>query len=179
MYTGLGHAYSKKGDVDAAIESFYKAIALNDKDAHAYTGLGHAYSQKGNIDAAFAAFQRACLLDDKNVHAFIGLGHLYVRTGRMDLAELYFNKVLFINANEPRACRGLSDVYIQQGKTDKAIAVLLRCGILDKKDAYIQYLLGVAYRTHGKTSAVLERHELLQDLDAEMVHRLYEKMELK
>jgi outer membrane biosynthesis protein TonB len=53
-----GYQMLARGDVDGALGSFKKAIALNPVAALAYRGLGAAYSARGNTREAAKAYRR-------------------------------------------------------------------------------------------------------------------------
>lgn len=52
-----GRDLLKKGDVDAAIESFNKAVTLSPSEAEAYIGLAEAYTAKGQYANALKAYR--------------------------------------------------------------------------------------------------------------------------
>lgn len=116
-------AYSElgKGEVDKAIISFNKAIALGGNNTVAYTGLGNAYLQKGETDKALNAFNTAVTLDAKNSFAHAGLGHVYIQKGETDKAIASFNSAITLDAKNMHAYFGLGIAYLAAGKKDLAL----------------------------------------------------------
>lgn len=64
--TGLGILQLKKGDPDAALESFLKAGVIEPRYARAMLYTGVAYYQLGNHQRAVEMFKRAAALDGKD-----------------------------------------------------------------------------------------------------------------
>jgi Flp pilus assembly protein TadD len=52
----------ERGNVEGAVVSFRRAIALNPAAALAYRGLGAAYSAKGNTQEAAKAYRKYLIL---------------------------------------------------------------------------------------------------------------------
>jgi tetratricopeptide (TPR) repeat protein len=82
-YFTRGLAHAERGDLEAAIADFSKAIDLDPKAAAAYNNRGTAYADKGNFSAALADFFRAIELNPKNAAAYYlrGLVHARVAPG--------------------------------------------------------------------------------------------------
>ena len=57
-YNNRGNAYDEKGDFDAAIQDYNKAIELQPDYAGAYNNRGNAYDEKGDFDAAIKTIIR-------------------------------------------------------------------------------------------------------------------------
>jgi superkiller protein 3 len=116
-----GFDEARKGNLDAAIGYFNKAISLDEKNSHAYLGLGNAYSQKGDTDNAIGYFNKAISLDEKNSHAYVGLGNAYSRKGDADKAIGYFNKAISLDEKNHYAYYNLGLLYLSLNKKESAL----------------------------------------------------------
>ena len=68
-----GRSFFEKDQYDLAIDSFYKEIAKNPKNASAWRELGVTYFKKGNLVKAEDALEQANLIKpDARTHLFFG-----------------------------------------------------------------------------------------------------------
>ena len=58
-YNNRGLAYANKGEFNAAIQDYDKAIELNPQSADAYINRGNAYDEKGEFDTAIQDYNKA------------------------------------------------------------------------------------------------------------------------
>ena len=68
-----GWAHAKLDNLDAAVDSFEKAIQLNSQADNAYVGLGVVHRKKGNLNAARDAYSEAIRIEPDNAEAFSSL----------------------------------------------------------------------------------------------------------
>lgn len=94
VYNDLACAQNRKGEIDTAIETFKKALALDDKYVRAYANLGNIYCGQGKFEEAKVEFDKAISLDDKCAAAYNGLGVVELENGKFDAAEKFFDKAL-------------------------------------------------------------------------------------
>ena len=76
-----------EGDLDGALESFDRSIALAPDLSIAYLNRGLAYRQKGDADRALADFGRAIASDPDAAAAYYHRGHLLRAQGKTARAE--------------------------------------------------------------------------------------------
>jgi tetratricopeptide (TPR) repeat protein len=70
----LGVALGLSGELQAAIDSYTRAIELNDKLVEAYVNRGLAKARQGNLSAAIDNYDRAIELDSDRVLAYYNRG---------------------------------------------------------------------------------------------------------
>jgi superkiller protein 3 len=68
------HCAEGEGQVEQAIASYRKAIALDPKLASAHYNLGNALAGKGKVEEAIECYRKAIALDPKNASAHNNLG---------------------------------------------------------------------------------------------------------
>ena len=59
MLNNFGYTLEKKGDLDAAMEQFTKALTINPQHAGAHNNLGLVLMRQGQLEAAYRHFSRA------------------------------------------------------------------------------------------------------------------------
>ncbi|HUN69442.1 MAG TPA: tetratricopeptide repeat protein, partial [Burkholderiales bacterium] len=69
-----GYALQERGDLDAAIECYQEALALDQSQAQVHNNLGNAYKDRGRIDDAVAAYRNAIATDSTLAEAHLNLG---------------------------------------------------------------------------------------------------------
>ena len=119
--------YDKTENLDSAIGSFERAVALDPNYALAYAGLGQAHWQKYQaghdpkaVDSARQACQRALSLDEQLAAAHVCLGQLESGTGEYEKAVTEFDRALAIEPTNDDAYRSLADAYESLGQPAKA-----------------------------------------------------------
>ncbi len=117
-----GKDYYINGNYDQAIESFTKAIKLNNNLADAYLSRGHAYAVKPNPDLnqAISDFDHAIKINPLEDSAFTGRGLAYARQGKLDLAIADFNQAIKLNPQNPLAYALRGMVYCNKKDYPKA-----------------------------------------------------------
>ena len=74
-YNNIGLVYSKKGDLDQALDNYQRAQEIKEKQqgpnhvdvADSYNNIGEVYSKKGDLDQAMDYYQRALEIKEKQL----------------------------------------------------------------------------------------------------------------
>ncbi len=93
-YIQLGRSYMKVKDVDNAIASFERVIALDSSSTEISTDLAGAYMSKKMYDKAAAQYSRKLTADPKNIGALVNGGVCYMVVGKYDTAKTMMQKVI-------------------------------------------------------------------------------------
>ena len=117
-------ARHRAGNLDAAIESYTRAIAIDRKFGPAYNFRGNAYEAKGDDGKAVDDYSNAVRFAPKMPRPLIDRGTLMERKGQFDLAIADFTRLIKLAKKDsaPYAQRGR--VYLRKGELDRAIADL-------------------------------------------------------
>jgi serine/threonine protein kinase/tetratricopeptide (TPR) repeat protein len=127
----LGQGYLQNYDlpenIDNAIHSFARALALDRNYALAQAGLGKAYWKKFEVekDAAWVqlareACEQAVALDPRVAAGHICLGTLHTGTGMYDTSAKEFQVALDADPTSDEAYRGLALAFERQNKSADA-----------------------------------------------------------
>lgn len=144
-YVILGMALAGKDEVDKAIASYEKALAINPKEARAYTQLGLLYySKKGNLQKAKENLLKAVELNHGDLNAHKLLSIIYIASGDESSALVHIKKGL-PPAEDKDARIVLASYYLDTGKPEKAIDTCTKI-LTEKPDSVdAMLLLGQAY----------------------------------
>jgi tetratricopeptide (TPR) repeat protein len=168
----LGTAYEKKGQVDAAVAEYKKALALDPTYARAYNNLGNVYLQRGRLDAAIAAYRETIDLAPTFAETHYNLGTAYEKKGQLDAAVAEYKKALALDPTYARAHNNLGNVHQKKRQLDAAIAEYRKALSLDPTTALTRSNLGAAYQKRGQLDAAIAeyRKALFLDPASAVVH---------
>jgi adenylate cyclase len=111
-HVGLGEARAAKGEVDAAIASYQKALSFNAVNPRVHMALGKIYyTEKGLYYEAVTAYKRAIDLDAASVEARMGLGEVYEDKGLYKEAIEEYKKVIDLDSKHTGALYNIAIVY--------------------------------------------------------------------
>ncbi|MDA0205449.1 MAG: protein kinase [Acidobacteria bacterium] len=89
-----GRVLLKKGDAEAAIEQFRKALVISPRSAESYDGLGGALEALQEYGQAEAAYRKAIALRPSDWVAYKRLGFFYYKRNEFAAAATEFQKVI-------------------------------------------------------------------------------------
>ena len=121
-----GVSLSKKGEQDAAIEWFDKALAENPKDWNAMRQKGVSLSEKGNEAAAIEWFDKALAENPKDWNAMRQKGVSLSEKGNEAAAIEWFDKALAENPKDGHAMRNKGVSLFKKGILDGAVEWLAK-----------------------------------------------------
>jgi tetratricopeptide (TPR) repeat protein len=111
-HVGLGDAMAAKGDNEAAIAHYQKALSLDPLNARVQFALGKIYySEKGLYYEAVTAYKKAIDLDPSFLDARMGLGEIYEDKGLYKDAVSEYKKVIEVEPKHTAAHYNLAMAY--------------------------------------------------------------------
>ena len=109
------------GQLDAAIEWFDKALAVNPQDANAMRDKGASLSEKGQKEAAIEWFDKALAVNPKDAAAMCQRGVSLSKKGQEEAAIEWFDKALAVNPKDADAMRQKGVSLSKKGQEEAAI----------------------------------------------------------
>jgi len=104
----LGNGFLQKGEMNEAIASYEKALAINPKYAEAETNLGTAHVQKGEIDRAIDHYKKALAINPNFAEAHYDLANVFLQKGEEGEAIAHFQRVLELQPQNIQAGNNLA-----------------------------------------------------------------------
>jgi tetratricopeptide (TPR) repeat protein len=127
-WTQLGIAYSKKGEIQIALNHFEKALSLAKTDPLIHNNLGLLYlsifrqsNKRRDLTCAVESFKKVIELDPGLVSAYNGLGVAYRLGGQIDEAITWWNKALERNPDYDPPIYNLSLAHFDKGNKIQAL----------------------------------------------------------
>jgi tetratricopeptide (TPR) repeat protein len=121
-YNGLGNALFLQNKLDEAINSYYKALEIENGDIFTYISLGRVLVNQNKLDEGINFYYKALQIDSENASIHYHLGIALRRQNKLDEAINAYIKSIEIDPKYAIAYNSLGNVFTQQNKLDEAIA---------------------------------------------------------
>jgi tetratricopeptide (TPR) repeat protein len=149
-HNNLGNTLADRGQVDAAIAHYRKALEIKPDDAVAYYNLGTVLKGRGQVDAAIAHYQKALEIKPDYAEAHNNLGNILKGIGQVDAAIAHYQSALKIKPDDAEAHNNLGVALADRGQIDTAIVHFQR--VLEIKPDFAEghNNLGIALAIRGQ-----------------------------
>jgi len=158
LFNIQGASNAGLGLLDAAIESYNKALALEPDYADVYYNMGNALKEKGQLEKAIAAYNKALALNPNYVDAYNNMGNALRGQGEFEEAIEAFNKALAITSDYPGGHGNIGNVLADQGKLEEAIEYYNKALLLKPNSEEIICNIGVTSEAQGKLEEAIEAY---------------------
>ena len=132
----MGYALNEKGDQEAAIKSYKKALKIKPDYAEAYNNMGAALMDKGNPDAAIKSYKKALAIRPDYADTHRNLSKITIYTSEnshfLEMQSLHQDKTL----NDAARCNlsfALAKAHEDLGESKKAFSYFAEGNALRKK----------------------------------------------
>lgn len=158
-YLRKGIAAQQRSDLNAAIEDYRKALAIDPKLAEARANLGAALSAAGQFDAAIEEDTKALTSAPDKTAVRMNLGLAYYKKGDMENAHTAFEAVHAARPQDVAAAvlLGYTDIKLQKSNDAATMLTPLENGRENNMD--LEYVLAFALIDSGEETAGLPRME--------------------
>ena len=119
-FYNVARAFSRKGQLQKALEYYSKTIELDPKYAKALAGYGAAYLQLGDMKRARMYLEESVKIDKSLKSALANLGLLYHLTGKFEKAVQTSKRALKIDPSYKPALVTLHQIHTARGERDRA-----------------------------------------------------------
>ncbi len=120
-YIGRGDAYRRRGEMDAAIADYSKAIELKPDYAKTYVWRGFAYAARHDDERAARDFAKAMEMDPRDPLAFSYRGLANLNRGSYDAAIADYNKAIGLRADNADDYANRALAYYSKNDFSRAI----------------------------------------------------------
>jgi serine/threonine-protein kinase len=150
----LGLARAQLGQVEAAVEQYRAALALEPGNASAWQSLGDAYAQQGKLVEAADAYEQA-LASEESALTRSQLASIYWQQGDVARAIAQYEQAVALDPAQPRWQVRLGGLYASQGRLAEAEATFRTALSRDPENGdALAGLAGAAYRQCSVNTAV-------------------------
>ena len=161
----LGEAYRRKGDLNAAIDTFRKGSQLEPNDSTNLLQLGLLMEGTGKRDQAKPIYEQILKIQPDHPIALNNLAYIKAEEGNdLDQALTMAQKALQKFPSSPDIADTLGWIYIKKNLSDDAVRVYKDLVVKDPGNATFHYHFGMALLQKGdRPSAKLELEKAIQD----------------
>ena len=144
-YNRQGKQFYLNEEYDSAIQSFFRAVSVDNKNYIAYNNLGMTYWMKNNLESAEKYFKKAASLSKSYPQPYINLALLYKQKGDLNKYYSYLTEALEVNPNNYWTYYLLGDFYTSIDNYAKSVAYYLDAISLNPNFSPPYLALGVSY----------------------------------
>ncbi len=154
-----------KGEVNAAILSYTKALNWSPEDAYLHSALGQVYYEQEKYANAIKEFRKALEHDYYNHRALKGLAlSLHITGDQLDAIYVYL-RALDVVPDDLDVLVNVGTLLYERRRYDEAIEYYAKAEKLDPKNAATYLNLGMAYHSMGKFEDALTNLRNASKLD--------------
>ena len=146
----LGLTYYEKGDNDAAIDAFRRALIEDPSLAEAHLYIGNSQVHQGRLTEAIKAYKAAVQANPQLIEAYNNLGSIYAESGQREEAMAAYRQALSLNDQFYDARTNLGLLYAEAGRLDEAITEYMKVIRADVGVAEAHNNLSMVYLQQGK-----------------------------
>lgn len=141
VYNNLGTSYLHVKNKDKAIESFNKAIEVDDFYAEPHINLGVIYHSLGKKDRSFQHYKRAVEIGEMHPELYNNFGLLHLDNKNYEAAEICFRTAVQLRPHYGKALFLLARTCGLQGKHEEALEAYRKAldMQIDSPEAYYLY----------------------------------------
>jgi tetratricopeptide (TPR) repeat protein len=161
---------ARKGQYQAAIPEWEKAITMSPADARAHNNFGQTLVHAGKNDAAIAEFRKAVAAKPVYPEAQSNLAIALAGTGHPSEAIEHFKLAIAANPAYAEAHSNLGHVLAEQGRIPEAIEEYERALKLNPDYAEAHNNLGFALASSGRLDDAIEQYNLALKSDPKYAH---------
>ena len=115
VHQHLGEAHERAGDLQAAANSYQRALALSPYSAELHCHLARALYRGGALLPAAELYRRALVLDPKKFEIYNDLGLVLTDLGNFEAALEVFRRSLINNPRSAKTIAGLGRLFERKG----------------------------------------------------------------
>ncbi len=158
-HNNLGQARFRAGEIDAAVASYRRALALQPDYPETHYNLGVAHARQDRIDEAIASYGRALAVQPDYPEALNNLGNALARAGRPADALARYAEAVRRRPGFAEAHNNLGNALAQLDRAAEAEPHFRRALALRPDYAEAHYNWGNALAAGGRMAEALARYE--------------------
>jgi tetratricopeptide (TPR) repeat protein len=166
----LGNGYYLRGKIDAAIQTFQKAITVNPRLPYAYYYLGICYYRAMRLDEAIEALEQSSASSPTMIMAGYWLGMAYYHKGLYHKARTAFERLIENNHESRIAHYQAALACIADQAYECAMHHLEQLRQLGHTDPHVMLYLGNVYFRLNRTREAIAAYQ--EGLDKNPGNRL-------
>lgn len=144
------------GNLNLAMVSFDRAIAIDDRYLPAYIERGNVKAARQDLSGALADFSQAIAIDPQSATAYYNRGTILSKSGKIAAAIADYTNAISIDPNYAAAYLNRANNLDDLGKRARAIADYNRAIAIDSNYALAYLNRGIAYGRAGELPKAID-----------------------
>ena len=149
LYNISGVCYKAIGQLEAAVKSFEKALAIKPDYAEVNYNLGLTLQELGQLDFAVKCYENALVVNPEHAEAHNNLGVTLKELGQLNDAVKCYKKALAIKPEYTEAHSNLGNAFKELGQLDDAVKFYEKALAVNSDHSESHYNLTIAYNNLG------------------------------
>lgn len=167
-YVSSGVEHKNKGELDAALADYERALAIDPDNVKAYINRGLLRSIRGELEAAEADDTKALTLDPDNATAYNNRGFDRIKRGVYDAAIADLEKAIALDPSDAYAYNNRGHALSELGRYEEALADYDKSIALDPKNAYAYSNRGLSRYEVGDHARAVADFDKALELDPKL-----------
>jgi Flp pilus assembly protein TadD len=161
MNNNYANVLKNMGQVEKAIEHFYKALRIRPNSPEIYNNLGNALRKLDRFEDAVMCYQKALVLKAYFPQARYNLAAELTRQGKIDEAVEQYRLALRLRPDDVETLSGLGFALAQKGRFDEAIGYYQKALELKPDSIIARGRLGLALASVKKFDEAIEQFQIV------------------
>jgi len=154
----LGVVQDGKGQSEKAIQTYTKALQINDKSAETHFNMGSTLHRLGRSNEARISYEKAISIKSDFLNAHFNLGLIYQNLQDNKKAIECYENAIKLKPDFHEAIGAMGTVFQTQGELDEAIEYYKKA-LAIQPDAKNHFNLGAGLRTKGSLDQAIVQFE--------------------
>ncbi len=116
-----GNRLYKMGDLEGAMESYYKVLEYDSTFFQAHYQIGVISGRLGDVDKAIILYKKALEFQPNSARVLFGLGLAYKKIGDIDAALETFQNAVNVDPTHAKSYSSMGEIYVDRQEYEKAI----------------------------------------------------------
>jgi len=155
----MGIALKDKGDSEAAIASYQKALKIKPDYTEAYSNMGVALKDKGDLETAIDCYKKALKIKPDYSDAYYNMGIALKLKGDLEAAIDCYKKALKIKPDYAEAYANMGIILSEKGELGAAIDSYKQAVKIKPDYAEAFNNMGVALNDKGDLEAAIDSYK--------------------
>lgn len=164
-YNNKGIVFNTLGKYDDAVDSYKKAINLDQNYAEAWANLGVTYSSNNSTEEAIQAFSKSLSINQKQGWVWYAMGSAYYKLGDYTDAISAYDNAINLNKADANAWADKGYALFNIGNYEKAIQAFDESTRIDPTKAWVWNGKGSAYYKLGRNEEALDAYDKAINLE--------------
>jgi len=161
MNNNYANILNKIGQVENAIDYFYKALRIKSNSPEVHNNLGNALGKLNRVDEAIKHYKKALEMRPNFPQAHYNLAIALGKQGKIDEAIGEYRRALRFRPDDADTLSNLGLALAQKGNFDEAVEYYRKALKLEPEDVIAHGRLGLALAAISKIDEALEQFRIV------------------